>query len=59
MMNFLISCLGYFLIFLATDWGRKPDSKLPLFSLGWTIQILLVLVGAMIILWAESWYPFN
>lgn len=57
-MNFLISFLAYFIIWTAVDYGRKPESKIPIFTKDWLIQLLMVLVGTFIIQHVNEWYPY-
>lgn len=36
----ILAIIGYMVIFMAVDYGRKEDSKFPLFSWKWFIIIL-------------------
>lgn len=57
MINFLISILGYILIWSAAEVGRNPDSKIPIFTIKWWLQALLIIVGCTIISNVDKWYP--
>jgi len=59
MMNYIISIIGYFLIWLAVDYGRTPESKIPLCSRGFWIQTLLIIIGTFIISRVDEWYPIT
>jgi len=50
MTNFIISLIGYFLIFVACDINRKEESKISFFSFDYVLQILLVSIGTQIII---------
>jgi hypothetical protein len=45
----LVAIIGYMLIFMAVDYGRKEDSKYPLFSWKWLIIMTLVVIGTLLI----------
>jgi hypothetical protein len=49
MINFLISIVGYTMIYIACDVNRKEDSKIKIFTKGWWIQLTLVTIGVIII----------
>jgi hypothetical protein len=46
-IKFLMTCVGYFLIYRACDIGRKPDSELPIFSAQGILQMILVIAGVL------------
>lgn len=46
-IKFLMTCVGYFLIYRACDIGRKPDSELPIFSPQSFLQMILVIAGVL------------
>jgi hypothetical protein len=48
-IKFLMTVLGYFLIYRACDIGRKPDSELPVFSAQGILQMILVIAGVLTI----------
>jgi hypothetical protein len=48
-MNFLIAWVGYFLIWVAMDVGRKENSKVEIFSWNFLLQVILVTIGTGII----------
>ena len=49
MVSFIISLIGFFLIFCAVDVNRTEDSRITLFSRKWFIVIVLVLFGVSLI----------
>lgn len=43
----MISILfGYIILFMAINYGRKEDSRIPLFSWKWLLIILMVILGS-------------
>lgn len=56
-MNFFISIIGYFILWIAIDYGRKPDSKITLFSKAWFIQMFIVIIATFIISNVNRWFP--
>jgi hypothetical protein len=48
-MNFLIAWVGFSLIWIAADVGRKDDSKVKVFSWDFLLQFILISAGIAII----------
>jgi hypothetical protein len=48
-MNFLIVWVGYLLIWIAMDVGRKENSKVEIFSWNFLLQVILVTIGIGIV----------
>jgi hypothetical protein len=48
MVEFLLSCFGFFLIFKAVDMGRVESEKFEFFSEQGLIQWLLILFGVLL-----------
>jgi hypothetical protein len=48
MTEFFIHWFGFFLIWVATDIGRKEDSKIEIFSWNFLWQMLLISIGGTI-----------
>jgi len=48
MVEFLLSCFGFFLIFKAVDIGRVESEKFEFFSEQGLIQWLLILFGVLL-----------
>lgn len=48
-INFLMTCVGYFLIYIACDIGRPKENDLPLFSGLWFAQMILIIAGVVTI----------
>ena len=46
MIDFIIEFLGFVILWVATDVGRKEESKVKLFSTNWWIILLLIAFGA-------------
>jgi hypothetical protein len=55
-MELVIDMLGYFLLFTATDVGRKEDSKIKLMEGKWWLIMGLILVGSLIIIHNHGGY---
>lgn len=49
MAEFLIGCLGYFLIWIAVDYKRTPECTFALFSKEGLVQFILITLGGAII----------
>jgi len=47
-MELFINLLGFGLLWLATDVGRTEDSKIKIFSKGWWLILVLVVIGSML-----------
>lgn len=54
MLNFFISLIGYFIIFVAADINRKECCKIKIFSFYWFLQVFLVLIGVTIIFYFSN-----
>ena len=55
MMLEILKIVGVLLIWIATDIGRKPESKIELFSWNFVIQIILVAIGLGIIRYVDAY----
>ena len=49
MLEFIISCIGFILLWVATDIGRTEEDKIKLFSLNWLFVFVLITVGVLLI----------
>ncbi len=54
-LNFIVSCFGYFLIFIAID-SYRPNDKIELWSKHWWINITLVVISGVIIKNVDKWF---
>jgi hypothetical protein len=57
MMNFFIGVVGYLILWIAIEYGRKPDSKISFFTKDGIIQMLLVIIATTIIINVDKWFP--
>lgn len=48
-MDFFLDILGFILIYIAVDYKRREESKIPTFSADGILIIVLVIVGANLI----------
>ncbi len=55
-MEFMISVLGYVLLWAATDVGRKDGKEIKFMRGKWWLIFTLITVGAYIIKYSESWF---
>ena len=44
-----MSCVGFFLIWTATDVGRRPESEIKMFSIEFLVQLGLMVIGSSLI----------
>ena len=49
MWNLILYCVGYLLIWAATDVGRPKEYGVKLFTNDWFFQFILIVIGVMII----------
>jgi len=49
MTIFIIDFLAYLMIFMACDINRKPESKIPMFSFSWFLQLILIIIATVIL----------
>ena len=49
MLEFIISCIGFILLWVATDIGRTEEDKIKLFSLNGLFVFVLITVGVLLI----------
>ena len=47
-METIIHIIGFLLLWVATDIGRKPESKIKFFSGQWWLILVLITVGAIL-----------
>lgn len=45
----IVEIFGYFLIFVAIDYKRKPESEIKFLSWDWFVTLLLVIVATILI----------
>ena len=55
-MEFMISVLGYLLLWVATDVGRKDGKEIKIMRGKWWLIFVLITIGAYIIKHSESWF---
>jgi len=55
-LNFLVSMIGYFLIYMAID-THRPNDKINCFSKHWWLTLLLVGVALIILRNVDMWFP--
>lgn len=53
-MSLILEILGFFIIFMAIDYGRKDDSKIQFLSKQWFIIFLLVIIGTLLIRFGDK-----
>ncbi len=49
MVSFIVECIGIIILWLATDVGRKEDSKIKFLGRNWWFIFILLLIGLTII----------
>lgn len=47
-MEFIIHFIGFLLLWLATDFGRQPESKVEFLSKNWWVILILLVVGSFL-----------
>lgn len=55
-LNFLVSMIGYFLIYIAID-NFRPNDKIIIYSKQWWINLTLVVVSCLILRNVDRWLP--
>jgi len=55
-MEIAINILGYFLLWVATDIGRKEESKIKFMRGKWWLIFTLITAGAYIISNVDNWF---
>jgi hypothetical protein len=50
MIQFILSILGYVLLWWACDVNRKEESKVTIFSKWWWLQLFLIGIGSLLII---------
>jgi hypothetical protein len=48
-MEYLMHIIGFMLLFIATDVGRKQESKIKFFSGKWWLIVALILIGTIMV----------
>jgi len=48
-MEFIISCVGFILLWVATDVGRKEVDKIVFFRSKWFVIFALITIGVLLI----------
>ena len=46
MIDFIIEIVGFIILWIATDIGRKKESEVKIFSTNWWIILVLIAFGA-------------
>ena len=54
MISFIVSVLGYVLLWWSTDIGRTKEDKLKLFSNNYWIIFILIFIGVQLIKYADK-----
>lgn len=49
MISFLISWLGYCLLFYAVDYKRPEEYKFPIYNKNYIVIMILILIGTFLI----------
>ena len=47
-MGLIIQMVGYLLLWVSTDIGRGPESKIEIFSFEWWLILVLITIGTML-----------
>ena len=58
MLEFIISCIGFILLWVATDIGRTEEDKIKLFSLNGLFVFVLITVGVLLIQNAHRFFLY-
>jgi hypothetical protein len=45
----IIAIIGYFILFMAVDYGRKDESKIPFLSWKWLIILSMIVFGTYLV----------
>jgi len=48
MFNLFIQIVGFLLLWVATDVGRKPESKIKFLSGKWWLILILLVIGGLL-----------
>ena len=51
---FIIQLIGFILLWIATDIGRGPESKVKMFSAQWWVILGLITLGAILTAYETS-----
>ena len=45
----ILAIIGYMILFMAVDYGRKEESKIPMFSWKGLVVFCLIIFGSMLV----------